>query len=100
MQVLTFEEHSSVLAAWWRLPRRPRTLVYFDAHLDLQHLAAPRLRRLEECTTAQEIADLAKPHPLSPGQGYSYGVEDFLYPAHRLGLIERVVWVAPPHVTT
>ncbi len=100
MQVVIFEEHSSVLAAWWRLPRRPRTLVYFDAHLDLQQLSPQRLRRLEECTTVQEVADLRKPHHLFPDQGFSYSLEDFLYPAHRLGLIERIIWVAPPHVNT
>src|SRR5262245_4353796 len=100
MQVLTFEEHSSVLEAWWRLPRRPRSLVYLDAHLDLQQLAPARLRRLRECTTAQQIAALRKPHHLYPDQGFSYSLEDFLYPAHRLGLIERIFWVAPPHVNT
>jgi arginase family enzyme len=39
MKVLTFEEHSSVLAMWWGLGSHPRTLVYLDAHLDLQQLA-------------------------------------------------------------
>jgi tetratricopeptide (TPR) repeat protein len=100
MQVLTFEEHSSVLATWWSLERRPRTLVYLDAHLDLQQLSPPRLRRLEGCTTAQQVAELNKPHHLYPDVGFSYGLEDFLYPAHRLGLIERIIWVAPPHVNT
>jgi hypothetical protein len=36
MKVLTFEGYSSVLAAWQELPRRPHTLAYLDAHLDLQ----------------------------------------------------------------
>jgi hypothetical protein len=98
MKVGTFKEHSSVLAAWWDLPRRPRTLVYFDAHLDLQQISAARLRRLVECTTAQQVAALGKPHHLCPDDGFSYSLGDFLYPAHRLGMIERVIWVAPPHV--
>jgi len=98
MKVLTFEEHSSALAAWWDLPKRPRTLVYFDAHLDLQQISPARLRRIVECTTAQQVAALSKPHHLHPDEGFSYSIEDFLYPAHRLGMIERIVWVAPPHV--
>jgi tetratricopeptide (TPR) repeat protein len=100
VRVLTFEEHSSVLAAWWDLPRRPRTLVYLDAHLDLQPIPPARLRRVADCTTARQVAALNKPHHLDPDEGSAYGIEDFLYPAHRLGLIGRVVWVAPPHVLT
>jgi tetratricopeptide (TPR) repeat protein len=98
MRVLTFEEHSSVLATWWSLPRRPRTLIYLDAHLDLQQLSPKRLRRILDCTTAQQVAELGKPHHLFPDQGFSYSLEDFLYPAHRLGMIERIIWVAPPRV--
>jgi hypothetical protein len=98
MKVLTFEEHSSVLAAWWDLPRRRRTLVYFDAHLDLQQISPARLRRIVECTTAQQVAALRKPHHIYPDEGFSFSIEDFLYPAHRLGMIERIIWVAPPHV--
>ena len=100
MKILTFEEHSSVLAAWWDLPRRPRTLVYFDAHLDLQQISPERLRRIVESTTAQHVAALRKPHHLYPDEGFSYSIEDFLYPAHRLGMIDRIIWVAPPHVLT
>jgi tetratricopeptide (TPR) repeat protein len=100
MNVLIFEEHSAVLATWWSLPKRQRTLIYFDAHIDLQQISPKRLRQLQECTTAQQVADLNKPHHLSPDRGSSYSLEDFLYPAHRLGLIERIIWVAPPHVHT
>ena len=55
MKVLTFEEHSSVLAAWRELPRRPHTLAYLDAHLDLKQVAPGRLRRVVECMTAQQV---------------------------------------------
>ncbi|WP_146578614.1 tetratricopeptide repeat protein [Neorhodopirellula pilleata] len=45
-----------------------------------------------------------KPHHLWPdecvrlGRQYSYGIEDFLYAASYLGIIRRLIWVAPPHV--
>jgi tetratricopeptide (TPR) repeat protein len=100
VRALLFEEHSSVLPHWWREGARRRTVVYLDAHLDLQHVNPQRIRRLEQCTSAEEVAALEKPHDLSPDAHYCYSIEDFLYPAARLGLVGRLVWVAPPHVAT
>jgi hypothetical protein len=100
VKVLVSEEHSSSLAHWWHERKYPRTVVYLDAHLDLQFINADRLRRLEDCSTAEEIEALGKPHHLYPDRGYSYGLENFLFAAARLGLIDRLVWVAPPHVRT
>ena len=98
MEILIFEEHSSVLPEWWLRQVHARTLVYLDAHLDLQYINRERLSQLEQCTTAQAVKRLEKPHHLLPNRHFSYGIEDFLYPAHRLGMIERLIWVAPPHV--
>src|SRR5512138_1826198 len=98
MRARLFEEHSSVLAHWWREGCRGRTVVYLDAHLDLQYVNPDRIRALEHCTSADEVAALEKPHDLWPDRRFSYSLEDFLYPASRLGLIRRLVWVAPPHV--
>lgn len=97
-----FEEHSSVLAHWfahgWAPGRPPRTLVCLDAHLDLQQVDDGAMARLLACNAAARVAALERPHPLCPGDAYAYGLEDWIVPAHRLGLIDRVVWVAPPHV--
>ncbi|HEX5094240.1 MAG TPA: hypothetical protein VFV84_16270 [Burkholderiales bacterium] len=98
MKALIFEEHSSVLPHWWAQRARARTLVYFDAHLDLQYVGPGRIGRLEQCASVAQVAALEKPHDLHPDAGYSYSLENFLYPAARLGLIGRLVWVAPPHV--
>jgi tetratricopeptide (TPR) repeat protein len=100
MKVLIFEEHASVLAEWWRKQIRGRTLVYLDAHLDLQYINRQRLASVEQCMTAEAVRQLEKPHHLLPDCHFSYSLEDFLYPAHRLGLIKRLIWVAPPHVET
>jgi tetratricopeptide (TPR) repeat protein len=99
-RALIFEEHSSVLPHWWRVGLRARTVVYLDAHLDLQYVSADRIGRLEQCRTAEQVAALEKPHDLCPDGGFSYGIENFLYPAARLGLVGRLIWVAPPHVTS
>jgi tetratricopeptide (TPR) repeat protein len=98
--MLIFEEHSSVLPLWWEGRANSRTVVYLDAHLDLQHISAERIARLEGCRTVEQVRALEKPHFLLSDEGYSYSLEDFLYPASKLGLIERLVWVAPPHVRT
>ena len=98
MRATIFEEHSSVLAHWWGVGLRGATLVYLDAHLDLQFIEPARLERLRGCATAVELSRLESRHPLDPDRSACYGIEDFLLPAARLGLIARLIWVAPPHV--
>ena len=92
-----FEEHAQTLPCWWRR-RQPRSVVYLDAHLDLQRTAPDTLAALADCVDEDAVRALASPHHLHPGRGRAYGIEDFLYPAHRLGLLHRLLWVAPPHV--
>ncbi len=89
-----------MLAHWWRERCRLRTVVYLDAHLDLQYANPERIRRLAQCRSAEELTALEKPHDLWPDRRFSYSLEDFLYPASRLGLVGRLIWVAPPHVRT
>lgn len=89
-----------MLPEWWCRKLRARTLIYLDAHLDLQYVSPKRLAALEQCVTREAVKRLEKPHYLVPDRDFSYSLEDFLYPAHRLGLIEHLVWVAPPHVET
>jgi len=98
MQATIFEEHSSVLAHWFEAGLSAATLVYLDAHLDLQFIDPSRIERLRCCTRADELSRLESPHPLNPDRSSCYGIEDFLLPAARLGLIARLVWVVPPHV--
>lgn len=93
-----FEEHSSSLPIWWARHEFPRTVVYLDAHLDLQRSGDDRLTELRACTTLEGVRALESPHHLEPSAQYAYGIENFLYAAHRLGLIDRLVWVAPPHI--
>lgn len=100
MRAHLFEEHSSVLGHWWRERVRARTVVYFDAHLDLQFVSPERIGRLERCASAEAFAALEKPHDLCPDGAFAYSLENFLYPAARLGMMKRLIWVAPPHVAT
>ena len=93
-----FEEHSSVLAHWSEQGWRSFTLVTLDAHLDLQFADPSRIERLRACASGDQLRALEASHPLCPDRSSCFGIEDFLYPASRLGLLRRVVWVAPPHV--
>lgn len=97
-RAIVFEEHASVLPHWMDRGVRDATLVCLDAHLDLQFIAPERIARLRSCRSPGEIARLESPHPLSPRRDSCYGIEDFLYAAAQLGVIRRLVWVAPPHV--
>lgn len=87
---------------WWSGPRRGATVVVLDTHLDLQFIRGERIERLRSATDRSAVAALAKPHPLMPDRTtagvFSYGIEDFLYGAGQMGLVDRVIWVAPPHV--
>lgn len=97
-RAVLFEEHSSVLPHWFGAGVCQATLVSLDAHLDLQFVDEDRIVRLRSCGTARAMSRLESPHPLSPDRSGCFGIEDFLFPASRLGLLRRVVWVAPPHV--
>ncbi|MDZ7841202.1 MAG: hypothetical protein U5R46_10360 [Gammaproteobacteria bacterium] len=92
-----FEEHSSSLPVWWHAAAAPRTVVYLDAHLDLQQVGEERLQRLERCRSPDEVRALEAPHHLNSSPEYAFGIENFLYPAHRSGLLDRLIWVAPAH---
>jgi len=100
MKPVIFEEHSSVLPEWWRRQEKGKTLICLDAHLDLQYVNPVRMALIENCTTEKQVKDLEKPHHLLPDDAYVYSLENFLYPAFRLGIISRLIWVAPPHVKT
>lgn len=93
-----FEEQSSVLAHWLANGVRDATVVCLDSHLDLQFIAPERIARLRGCHSLREVAALESLHPLSPRRDACYGVQDFLYAGASLGVLKRVVWVAPPHV--
>ena len=92
------EEHSATLPIWWALHDSPRTVVYLDAHLDLQETSVASVAALKHCTTLEEVRALEVPNHLNPSTRYAFGIENFLYAAHRLKLLDRLIWVAPAHI--
>ena len=95
---LIYEEHCSVLADWVDRGYTGKTLVYVDAHLDLQFIRDERMQRLAAAKTRDEITALEKTDHLLPDGDFVYGIENFLYAAARLGVVDRLIWVSPPHV--
>jgi hypothetical protein len=95
---LIYEEHCSVLADWIDRGFQGKTLVYVDAHLDLQFIREERMQKLRAAATREEIAALEKTDHLLPDGDFVYGIENFLYAAAKLGVIGRLIWVSPPHV--
>lgn len=93
-----FEEQSSTLPVWWSRRDKPRTVICLDAHLDLQQTAPRAIQALLACTTVDEVSALEAPHHLNTSPDYAFAADNYLYAASRLGLIERLIWVAPPHV--
>jgi len=95
---LIYEEHCSVLADWIDRGFHGKTLVYVDAHLDLQFIREERMQKLRAAATRDEITALEKTNHLLPDGDFVYGIENFLYAASQLGVIDRLIWVSPPHV--
>lgn len=93
-----FEEHSSTLPIWWAQRGSPATVVYLDAHLDLQRVADAAIATLRNCATIEEVRALEAPDHFDQSPRYAFGIENFLYAASRLELIDHLVWVAPPHI--
>lgn len=93
-----FEEHSSTLPVWWQNRARRCTAVYLDAHLDLQKIGDGQLLALENCQSLEQFSALEAPHHLNLNERYAYGIENFLYPASELNLIDRLIWVVPPNI--
>lgn len=98
MEAVIFEEHSSVLPHGVARGVRSRTLVYLEAHLDLQPVGAAALQRLRDCADATAVRVLEAAHPFGELEDRCFGIEDFLHPAAQLGCIRHLVWVAPPQV--
>ncbi len=95
---LIFEEHSAVLVEWWQRGLRAQTLVYLDAHLDLQYIGNDRLKKLLDADSVAAIKSLEKPSQLLPDGDFVHSLENFLYPASRLGIVNHLIWIPPPHI--
>jgi hypothetical protein len=96
VETLVFEEHDSVLVEWWRRDFRDLTVIYLDAHLDLQKVSPKRIVELKRCCNLTSFVKLGKPYFFFPDRHYAYSLENFLYAAGCLGIVKHLIWVRQP----
>jgi tetratricopeptide (TPR) repeat protein len=93
--VQLFENHGSSLIAWRRAGVRDRVLVHVDGHSDLDWLPDAAVARIA-AADPDELASLElHPYVLDGTTHRRFGIWDFVYPAARLGIVRRFVWVVP-----
>jgi hypothetical protein len=94
--IVAFEEHGDVLAFWRTEGVRDATALVLDRHLDLKRIADRRLAMLDAAgDDPAALAVLRRQPPLRDDDDVAYGSDDFLYGAMHLGVLRRLVWVAP-----
>lgn len=90
-----FENHAHALTVWRTAGVKDRIVVHVDGHSDLDWLPDAAIERFAS-TPADGLARLeAHPYALDGETYRSIGIWNFLYPAHRLGVVREVVWVVP-----
>lgn len=98
LSLVVCDEHSQALVAWTRRGIRGRALVVLDARLDLKRISDERLTWLRKTRSPVEMARLDRGHALMPLRHSAYGPDDFLFAAHRLGVISEIIWVRPEYL--
>jgi tetratricopeptide (TPR) repeat protein len=90
-----FEDHCHSLAVWRAAGARDRVVIHVDGHSDLDWLPDAAIERFAAAGPA--ALERLEHHPYAmDGETYrSIGIWNFLYPAHRMGIVREVVWVVP-----
>lgn len=90
-----FENHAHALAVWRAAAVTERIVVHIDGHSDLDWLPDAAIERFASTPAAGFERLEAHPYALDGETYRSVGIWNFLYPAHRLGVVREVVWVVP-----
>lgn len=92
MECLLFDDHSESLFHWRERGLSRLTCLHVDAHLDV----------MEDNFSPQALADLGATASFKTLSRYrDDGIltcANYLYPALRSGLVERLIWIVPPHI--
>ncbi len=92
MECLLFDDHSESLFHWRERGLWGLTCLHIDAHLDV----------MEDNFSPQALLDLGPQATSQTLRRYrDEGIltcANYLYPALRAGLVERLIWVLPPHI--
>lgn len=96
MKIPTFEEHGEVLSHWISSGWKNEITIIFDRHFDFKRLTRKNSERiLNVVKSGQDISALNRDISFRNDARFAYGLDDFLFPAMELKLIERLIWVYP-----
>jgi len=90
-----FENHSSSLVAWRRADVRDRVVVHLDGHPDLDWLPPETVARIAAASPDELRTLELHPYALDGDTLRRFAIWNFVYPAARLGIVRRMVWVVP-----
>jgi tetratricopeptide (TPR) repeat protein len=94
MKVQLHDEHHQALDTWLNENASAATLVVLDAHLDVNWLPDAYISYVRQRQESKKISHLGGGDLLVRDLPY-FDIQNFLYLAHRLGIISRLVWVTP-----
>jgi tetratricopeptide (TPR) repeat protein len=87
------EDHTSTFFVWWRAGVRDQVILHVDAHDDMQAVPDGDLERLRSLLAEGKVGQAERNVDLGPRSPMSMG--DWIYVAHRVGMVQRVLWVVP-----
>jgi len=95
-EVRLFEDHLDSYGVWCRAGVRHRVAFHFDSHLDMNYIRESDLGPLLEIKNLRQLHKLAIFRFDYYRSGVKViGVDNWLYPAFRRGLMDTLYWIVP-----
>lgn len=89
------ENHSESLIAWRRAGVKDRVLIHFDGHSDFDWLPDATIARIAAADPDELPSLELHPYTLDGSTHEKFGIWNWIYPAARLGIVRRFIWVVP-----
>lgn len=93
-EIISIEEHGQVLPIWQKLGLKNQKLIIFDRHLDYRPIPPKRINNILKWEKDKEYYPIRKFH-YQDDYTFAWGIDDFLYAAHKLKIISEIFWVYP-----
>jgi tetratricopeptide (TPR) repeat protein len=86
------EDHSEVLVDWMKKGYKNKILINVDHHDDLRYIPEHKINHLQQLFKEKKWDEILRER--DKGVQSLFVLADFIYAAHRLGIVERLYWVA------
>ncbi|MBJ6363198.1 tetratricopeptide repeat protein [Paenibacillus sp. GCM10012307] len=94
--MISFNEHGELLNYWVKKQYQNEFVIYFDQHLDFKKISEENLKILKSYSEKnQNMNELNRDVPFREYETYPYGLDNFLYAAKELNIIDHLIWVYP-----